>query len=101
MLDARPPVSTRIQHWSLVIGHSGVAGVTDVPCGSPTPSPSARSCAGIGPGVPVRATVSDFGHQLLAKVLGANETQEQSLALLFRFADEQGLPLVDLPDLRA
>ena len=34
---------------------------------------------GIGPGVPVRATVTDFGPQLLAKVLGSNETQEQSL----------------------
>jgi DNA helicase HerA-like ATPase len=59
------------------------------------------SLGGIGPGVPVRATVSDFGPQLLAKVLGANETQEQSLALVFRFADEHGLALVDLADLRA
>lgn len=55
----------------------------------------------IGPGVPVRATVSDFGHQLLAKVLEANETQEQSLALVFHYADQKGLPLVDLTDLRA
>jgi DNA helicase HerA-like ATPase len=56
---------------------------------------------GIGPGIPVRATVSDFGPQLLAKVLGSNETQEQSLALVFRFADDKGLPLLDLSDLRA
>jgi hypothetical protein len=56
---------------------------------------------GIGPGVPVRATVSDFGPQLLGKVLEANDTQEQSLALVFRFADEHGLPLLDLADLRA
>ncbi|HEX6713936.1 MAG TPA: helicase HerA-like domain-containing protein [Thermoleophilaceae bacterium] len=56
---------------------------------------------GIGNGVPVRATVSDFGPQLLAKVLAANETQEQSLSLVFRFADEKGLPLLDLSDLRA
>lgn len=56
---------------------------------------------GIGPGVPVRATVSDFGPQLLAKVLDANETQEQSLGLVFRFADQKGLPLLDLSDLRA
>ena len=54
------------------------------------------SLGGIGPGVPVRATVSDFGPQLLAKVLGANETQEQSLALVFHYADEKGLPLLDL-----
>ena len=59
------------------------------------------SLGGIGDGVPVRATVTDFGPELLGKVLGANETQEQSLALLFRFADERGLGLVDLADLRA
>jgi uncharacterized protein len=59
------------------------------------------SLGGIGPGVPVRASVSDFGPQLLAKILGANETQEQSLALVFRYADEKGLPLLDLADLRA
>jgi DNA double-strand break repair helicase HerA and related ATPase len=59
------------------------------------------SLGGIGPGVPVRATVSDFGPQLLAKVLRSNETQEQSLALVFRYADENGLPLLDLADLRA
>src|SRR3954454_10706503 len=59
------------------------------------------SLGGIGPGVPVRATVSDFGPQLLAKVLGSNDTQEQSLALVFHYADTKGLPLVDLADLRA
>src|SRR3954447_10121579 len=56
---------------------------------------------GIGPGIPIRATVSDFGPQLLAKVLDANETQEQSLALVFHYADARGLPLLDLSDLRA
>ena len=59
------------------------------------------SLGGIGPGAPVRSTVTDFGPQLLAKILDANETQEQSLALVFRFADENGLPLLDLSDLRA
>ena len=51
--------------------------------------------------MPVRATVSDFGPQLLAKVLEANETQEQSLQLVFHYADQKGLPLLDLSDLRA
>jgi len=59
------------------------------------------SLGGIGPGIPVRATVADFGPQLLAKVLEANETQEQSLVLVFHYADEKGLPLLDLADLRA
>ncbi len=49
----------------------------------------------------MRSTVTDFGPQLLTKILDANETQEQSLALVFRFADENGLPLLDLSDLRA
>ena len=49
------------------------------------------SLGGLGPGVPVRATVLDFGPQLLAKVLESNETQEQSLALVFHYADEKGL----------
>ena len=49
----------------------------------------------------MRASVTDFGPELLAKVLGSNETQESSLALVFRYADERGLALVDLADLRA
>src|SRR4051812_32416646 len=59
------------------------------------------SLGGIGPGVPVRATVSSFGPQLLAKVLGANETQTSSLSLVFHYADSAGLALLDLSDLRA
>ena len=59
------------------------------------------SLGGLGPGVPVRATVSDFGPQLLAKILEANETQEQSLQLVFHYADQKGLALLDLADLRA
>ncbi|WOF23734.1 DUF853 family protein [Microbacterium betulae] len=56
---------------------------------------------GIGAGVPVRATVTGFGPLLLSKVLGLNATQESSLGLVFHYADKNGLPLVDLADLRA
>ncbi|MFH9723316.1 helicase HerA-like domain-containing protein [Streptomyces sp. NPDC017254] len=56
---------------------------------------------GIGPGVPVRATVTSFGPVLLSKVLQLNQTQEQSLGLIFHYADAKGLELVDLKDLRA
>jgi hypothetical protein len=59
------------------------------------------SLGGIGPGVPVRSTVTDFGPRLLAKILDANETQEQSLELVSHYADQKGLPLLDLSDLRA
>jgi DNA helicase HerA-like ATPase len=58
------------------------------------------SLGGLGPGVPVRATVSAFGPQLLAKVMDANETQSSSLTLVFRYADDNGLALLDLADLR-
>jgi DNA helicase HerA-like ATPase len=56
---------------------------------------------GQGIGVPIRATVSSFGPLLLSKVLGLNPTQESSLGLVFHYADQAGLPLVDLSDLRA
>ena len=55
---------------------------------------------GVGRGVPVRATVSGFGPLLLSKVLGLNGTQESSLGLVFHYAAQAGLPLVDLSDLR-
>ena len=56
---------------------------------------------GQGTGVPVRATVSAFGPILLSKVLGLNEVQESSLGLVFYYADNNGLPLLDLKDLVA
>ena len=52
-------------------------------------------------GHPLRATVSDLGPLLLARVLDLNETQAGVLALVFRFADDHGLLLLDLKDLRA
>jgi hypothetical protein len=59
------------------------------------------SLGGAGQGVPIRATVSGFGPVLLAKVLGLNDTQASSLGLVFHYAEEHGLALADLEDLRA
>lgn len=56
---------------------------------------------GLGTGVPIRATIESFGPTLLAKVLGLNETQESSLALVFHYARESKLSLIDLADLRS
>ncbi|MCX4907014.1 helicase HerA-like domain-containing protein [Streptomyces sp. NBC_00878] len=56
---------------------------------------------GMGHGIPVRATITGFGPVLLSKVLQLNRTQEQSLGLIFHYADQKGLELVDLLDLRA
>ena len=52
-------------------------------------------------GLPVRATVSDMGPLLLGRMLGLNETQEGVLGLVFKIADDHGLLLLDLKDLRA
>ena len=52
-------------------------------------------------GHPVRATVSDMGPLLLARMLNLNETQEGVLALAFKIADDNGLLLLDMKDLRA
>src|SRR5262245_2099890 len=52
-------------------------------------------------GHPVRATVSDMGPLLLGRMLDLNETQEGVLGLVFKIADDEGLLLLDLKDLRA
>jgi len=59
------------------------------------------SLGGLGTGVPVRARVTSFGPVLLAKVLGLNDTQSSSLNLVFHYADQAGLDLDDVADLRA
>jgi DNA helicase HerA-like ATPase len=57
-------------------------------------------CYGVE-GHPVRATVSDMGPLLLARLLGLNETQRGVLTLVFKIADDAGLLLLDIKDLRA
>ncbi len=51
-------------------------------------------------GHPVRATISDMGPLLLARLLGLNDTQEGVLNLVFKIADDGGLLLLDAKDLR-
>src|SRR3977135_792523 len=52
-------------------------------------------------GHPIRATISEIGPLLLSRLMDLNDTQEGVLNIAFRVADEQGLPLLDLKDLRA
>ena len=52
-------------------------------------------------GHPVRVTVSDMGPDLLSKILGLTPAQEGVLDIVFRIADDRGLMLIDLKDLRA
>ena len=52
-------------------------------------------------GHPVRTTISEMGPELLARLLGLNETQAGVLRIVFRIADDRGLLLLDLKDLRS
>jgi DNA double-strand break repair helicase HerA and related ATPase len=52
-------------------------------------------------GFPIRATITDLGPLLLGRLFGLNATQQGVLALVFKIADDNGLPLLDLKDLRA
>ena len=52
-------------------------------------------------GVQLRATVSSFGPLLLGKILSLNDTQTSVLTMVFKYADDNQLPLLDLQDLRA
>ena len=52
-------------------------------------------------GLPVRATISDLGPLLLGRLFGLNPTQQGVLAIVFKIADDNGLLLLDLKDLRA
>src|ERR1044071_7700176 len=49
-------------------------------------------------GVRLRATVSEFGPVLLSKILGLNDTQGGIVALIFKYCDDNKLPLLDLKD---
>ena len=52
-------------------------------------------------GLPVRTTISEMGPELLSRLLGLNDTQSGVLRIVFRVADDKGLLLIDLKDLRA
>ncbi len=51
-------------------------------------------------GTPVRLTVSEMGPQLLSRLLDLNDAQESLLALVFSFADQEGMLLLDVDDLK-
>ncbi|MGB0883983.1 MAG: helicase HerA-like domain-containing protein [Flavobacteriales bacterium] len=51
-------------------------------------------------GLRLRSTVSEFGPVLLSKILSLNDTQSGIIAIIFKYCDDQNLPLLDLKDLR-
>ena len=80
-----------------VTGRAKDVGYAWKPAGSPVEFVSLSGKLG----VQLRATVSSFGPLLLAKVLGLNDTQTGVLSMVFKYADDQQLPLLDFADLRA
>ena len=51
-------------------------------------------------GIPVRATISEMGPMLLSRLMGLSDVQEAVLSVIFKIADDQGLLILDLKDLR-
>ena len=79
-----------------LVARTKAIGQDYVPSGNPV---EFYALGGQGMGVPLRATISSFGPLLLSKVLGLNATQESSLSLVFSYADQHNLLLLDLKDL--
>jgi Predicted ATPase len=52
------------------------------------------------PGTRMRATVTEFGPVLLSKILGLNSTQESILSMIFKYCDDNQIPLLDLQDMQ-
>ena len=67
---------------------------------APTALPVELLTLGEQPGARLRATVSEFGPVLLGRILELNDTQQSVLALVFKYCDDHGLPLLDIKDLR-
>ena len=80
-----------------ITGRAGDIGYTWTAAGVPVEFVSLTGALG----VQLRATVSSFGPLLLGKALSLNETQTSVLTLVFKYADDNGLLLLDLSDLRA
>lgn len=79
-----------------IIQRSKLLGIDYKPAGYPVELLSLSN----QPGIRLRATTSEFGPVLLAKMLSLNDTQEGLLAMLFKFCDDNQLPLLDLKDLK-
>lgn len=66
----------------------------------PTPFPCEFLSISNEPGVKLRATISEFGPVLLSKILELNDTQGGVVSLVFKYCDDNNMPLVDVKDFR-
>ncbi len=79
-----------------IVERSEAIGLPYIPSGNPVEFLSLSKEKGI----PLRATVSEFGPILFSKILGLNETQSGVIALVFKYCDDNNLPLLDLMDVK-
>ena len=77
-----------------IIERTDAAGIDYTPTGFPTELLTLSEQSGTR----LRATVSEFGPILLSKILGLNDTQEGIVSVIFKFCDDNQLPLLDLKD---
>lgn len=77
-----------------IIERTDAAGIDYTPTGYPTELLTLSEQSGTR----LRATVSEFGPILLSKILGLNDTQEGIVSVIFKFCDDNQLPLLDLKD---
>jgi DNA helicase HerA-like ATPase len=93
-----PKLATTFKHAAKLEARAAELGMTDYAYGD---NPAVFWDLYGEQGHPVRTTVSEMGPLLLARLLDLNDTQEGVLNVVFRFADEQGLLLLNLEDLQA
>ena len=101
MADVKGDLTGISQRGSIGEKMAAVLADRGVPQPEPTACPTTLWDVFGEQGHPVRATISDMGPLLLGRMLALNETQMGVLNLVFKIADDQGLLLLDLKDLRA
>ncbi len=101
MADVKGDLTGISQQGTLPAKVAAILKERGLPAPEPTVCPTTLWDVFGAQGHPVRATVSDMGPLLLARMLALNETQQGVLTLVFKIADDHGLALLDLKDLRA
>ena len=101
MADVKGDLAGISQHGALPDKVAKILADRGLPAPEPTACPTTLWDVFGEQGHPVRATVSDMGPLLLARMLGLNDTQSGVLNIVFRIADDNGLLLLDLKDLRS
>ncbi len=101
MADVKGDLTGISQKGALPPKVQGILKERGLPAPEPFVCPSTLWDVFAEQGHPVRATVSDMGPLLLARMLALNETQQGVLSLVFKIADDHGMALLDLKDLRA